>query len=91
MAAAPCTASIAGVLLIGVISSAMRLEGYTVNVINIVIGVLLVLSVISTSFLAWVSALTSGGGAEPASQGLVRAGAGKRSPTRVAPTKGETP
>ena len=57
---------IAGVLLIGVISSAMRLEGYTVNVINIVIGVLLVLSVISTSFLAWVSALTSGGGGRPA-------------------------
>ena len=51
---------IAGVLLIGVISSAMRLEGITVNVINIVIGVLLVLSVISTSFLAWVSAQTSG-------------------------------
>ncbi len=46
---------IAGVVLIGVISSAMRLEGQTVNVINIVIGVLLVLSVISTSFLAWAS------------------------------------
>ena len=46
---------IAGVLLIGVISSAMRLENQTVNVINIVIGVLLVLSVISTSFLSWVS------------------------------------
>ena len=46
---------LAGVVLIGVISSAMRLEGQTVNVINIVIGVLLVLSVISTSFLAWCS------------------------------------
>lgn len=46
---------IAGVLLIGVISSAMRLEGQTVNVINIVIGVLLVLSVISTNLLGWVS------------------------------------
>ena len=33
---------IAGVLLIGVISSALRLEDITVNVINIVIGVLLV-------------------------------------------------
>ena len=33
---------VAGVLLIGVISSAMRLESYTVNVINIVIGALLV-------------------------------------------------
>jgi rhamnose transport system permease protein len=50
---------IAGVVLIGVLSSAMRLESITVNVINIVIGVLLVLSVISTSFLAWVSALVS--------------------------------
>jgi rhamnose transport system permease protein len=50
---------IAGVLLIGVISSAMRLEGETVNKINIVIGVLLVLSVISTSFLAWASGLRS--------------------------------
>jgi rhamnose transport system permease protein len=44
---------IAGAILIGVISSAMRLESYTVNVINIVIGTLLVLSVMSTSFLAW--------------------------------------
>ncbi len=48
---------VAGVVLIGVISSAMRLESYPVNVINIVIGVLLVLSVISTSLLAWVSGL----------------------------------
>lgn len=46
---------IAGVLLIGVISSALRLEGVTVNVINIIIGLLLVLSVLSTSVLAWVS------------------------------------
>ncbi len=53
---------VAGVLLIGVLTSAMRLEGQTVNVINIVIGALLVLSVISTSFLAWVSARISGGG-----------------------------
>ena len=50
---------VAGVLLIGVISSAMRLDGQTVNVINIVIGVLLVLSVMSTSLLAWVSSLRS--------------------------------
>ncbi|WP_243058604.1 ABC transporter permease [Nocardioides sp. SR21] len=45
---------LAGAVLIGVISSAMRLESYTVNVINIVIGTLLVLSVMSTSLLAWV-------------------------------------
>ncbi|WP_281369019.1 ABC transporter permease [Nocardioides ungokensis] len=51
---------IAGVVLIGALSSAMRLESLTVNVINIVIGALLVLSVMSTSLLAWLSALTSG-------------------------------
>lgn len=46
---------IAGVVLIGVISSALRLEGVTVNVTNIIIGLLLVASVISTSVLTWVS------------------------------------
>jgi rhamnose transport system permease protein len=46
---------VAGVLLIGVISAALRLEGRTVNVINIVIGTLLVLSVISTRVIAWAS------------------------------------
>jgi rhamnose transport system permease protein len=46
---------IAGVVLIGVISSALRLEGVTVNVTNIIIGLLLVASVISTSVVAWVS------------------------------------
>jgi rhamnose transport system permease protein len=44
---------IGGVLLIGVVSSALRLENVTDNVINIIIGALLVLSVISTSVLAW--------------------------------------
>ncbi|MEZ0447076.1 ABC transporter permease [Cellulomonas sp. ICMP 17802] len=44
---------VAGVLLIGVISSALRLESVTVNVINIIIGALLVLSVISTSVVGW--------------------------------------
>jgi rhamnose transport system permease protein len=47
---------LAGVVLIGVISSALRLEGVTVNVTNIIIGSLLVLSVISTSVLARFSA-----------------------------------
>ena len=46
---------LAGVLLIGVLSSALRLLGVTVNVINIIIGLLLVASVVSTSVLAWVS------------------------------------
>ena len=49
---------IAGVLLIGVISSALRLDGITVNVINIIIGLLLVASVMSTRVLAWISAQT---------------------------------
>jgi rhamnose transport system permease protein len=56
---------VAGVLLIGVISSAMRLENQTVNVINIVIGVLLVASVMVTSLLgrarSWVSRARGGG------------------------------
>jgi rhamnose transport system permease protein len=39
----------------------MRLENQTVNLINIVIGVLLVLSVISTSFLSWASGLATRG------------------------------
>jgi rhamnose transport system permease protein len=69
---------IAGVFLIGVISSAMRLQGETVNLINIVIGALLVLSVISTSFLAWASGLRSGRG-WPWTRGPRPDGAGKRS------------
>jgi rhamnose transport system permease protein len=43
---------IAGVLLIGVIQRAMLLNGQTINIINITIGALLVLSVLSTSLLA---------------------------------------
>ncbi len=50
---------IAGVLLIGVLSSALRLQGTTVNVINIIIGVLLIASVMSTSVLAWFSNLNA--------------------------------
>ncbi|HEX2143204.1 MAG TPA: ABC transporter permease [Glycomyces sp.] len=47
---------IAGVLLIGAVSSAMRLEGQTVNAINIVIGVLLVASVVATPILSKAAA-----------------------------------
>jgi Ribose/xylose/arabinose/galactoside ABC-type transport systems, permease components len=43
---------IAGVLLIGFIGSALRLAGLTSDVISIVTGVLLVASVVTTSFLA---------------------------------------
>ena len=45
---------IAGVLLIGVLGSALRLAGVTSDVINIIPGVLLVLSVVSSSLLAWL-------------------------------------
>jgi len=45
---------IAGVLLIGVLGSALRLAGITSDVINIITGVLLVLSVVSSSLLAWL-------------------------------------
>jgi len=46
---------IAGVLLIGVLASALRLAGVTSDVINIITGVLLVLSVVSSSVLAWAA------------------------------------
>ncbi len=48
---------IAGVLLIGVLSSALRLQQTGADVIEIVIGVLLVLSVISTQLLDRLRAL----------------------------------
>ena len=47
---------IAGVLLIGVLGSALRLANVTSDVINIITGVLLVASVVSTSVLNWVRA-----------------------------------
>lgn len=69
---------VAGVILIGVLTSAMRLEGYTVNVINIVIGVLLVLSVMSTSFLAQVSArLSARGGRRPSGRSRTAPASGR--------------
>ena len=45
---------IAGVLLIGTLGSALRLASITSDVINIITGTLLVLSVVSTSFLTWL-------------------------------------
>ena len=45
---------IGGVLLIGVLASALRLGISASDVINIITGVLLVLSVVSSSILAWV-------------------------------------
>jgi rhamnose transport system permease protein len=60
----------------------MRLENYTVNVINIVTGVLLVLSVMSTSVLSYVSGLTSGRGG---GTGLLR----RRPPVAATPRTNE--
>jgi len=45
---------IAGVLLIGTLGSALRLASVTSDVINIITGLLLVASVVSTSVLAWL-------------------------------------
>jgi rhamnose transport system permease protein len=45
---------LAGVLLIGTLASALRLANVTSDVINIITGTLLVVSVVGTSFLAWL-------------------------------------
>jgi len=45
---------IAGVLLIGTLSSALRLAGVTSDIINVITGVLLILSVVSASLLGWL-------------------------------------
>ncbi|QWC86242.1 ABC transporter permease [Nocardioidaceae bacterium] len=77
---------IAGVLLIGVLSSALRLEGVTVNVINIVVGLLLVASVVSpvvierlgslrASLSRRLAARSSGSGAPTGSSSSSRSGA----------------
>ncbi|WP_019182137.1 ABC transporter permease [Microbacterium yannicii] len=47
---------IAGVLLIGTLGSALRLAGVTSDIINVITGVLLIVSVISSSLLAWLHA-----------------------------------
>jgi len=75
---------IAGVLLIGVVSSAMRLEGITVNVINIIIGLLLVASVMSPSVLAAVRTATTTR-RNPGATGPTNAPNGVGSPGKVHP------
>lgn len=54
-----------GVLLIGVLQEALQLENVSDNVINIVIGCLLVLSVISGSLLAWLGDIRAAAGRRP--------------------------
>jgi rhamnose transport system permease protein len=56
---------IAGVLLIGVLASALRLANVTSDVINIITGVLLVISVVSSSFLAWLRRQRQAPGGKP--------------------------
>ena len=56
---------IAGVLLIGVLASALRLANVTSDVINIITGVLLVISVVSSSFLAWLRTRRRAPGGKP--------------------------
>jgi rhamnose transport system permease protein len=46
---------LAGVFLIGVIASALRLDDYSANVIQIITGVLLIVSVVAPSLLGWIS------------------------------------
>ncbi|MDQ0644171.1 ABC transporter permease [Microbacterium murale] len=53
---------VAAVLLIGVLSSALRLAGVTSDVINIITGGLLVFSVVAASLLAWAHRLRSKAG-----------------------------
>ncbi len=45
---------IAGVLLIGTLSSALRLANVGSDIINVITGLLLIVSVVSASFLAWL-------------------------------------
>jgi len=45
---------IAGVLLIGTLSSALRLANVSSDIINVITGTLLVVSVVSASFLSWL-------------------------------------
>jgi rhamnose transport system permease protein len=50
---------VAGVLLIGVLQSALRLANVSSDAINIITGVLLIVSVLSPRFLAWTKGLRS--------------------------------
>ncbi|MGO1412456.1 MAG: ABC transporter permease, partial [Microbacterium sp.] len=50
---------IAAVLLIGALSSALRLSGVTSDIINIITGGLLIVSVVGASLFAWVKSKRS--------------------------------
>jgi len=71
--------AVAGVLLIGVIGSALRLADQSANVIQVVTGLLLVASVVGASLLGWL------GGR------LRRPGGGTRRRRQLAGTRSATP
>jgi rhamnose transport system permease protein len=73
---------IAGVLLIGTLSSALRLAGVSSDIINVITGLLLIVSVISSSFLAWLDRRRS----SAIGKKKGRAGGGD-SPSTSSPTK----
>jgi rhamnose transport system permease protein len=54
-----------GVFLIGVIGSALRLDDYSDNVIQIITGILLIVSVVAPSLLGWMGRTRRRGGARP--------------------------
>ncbi len=74
---------VAGVVLIGVLSSALRLQDVSSNVINIIIGLLLVMSVMSTSLLAgfssWRTKRVNRGAPDPDPELTPKAGVGDES------------
>ena len=60
---------LAGALLIGTLASALRLAGITSDVISVVTGTLLVLSVVTTSFLSWLQRTRAGAGRKRRAEG----------------------
>jgi rhamnose transport system permease protein len=54
-----------GVLLIGVIASALRLDDYSANVIQIITGILLIASVVAPSLLGWIGRTRSRAATRP--------------------------
>jgi rhamnose transport system permease protein len=71
---------IAAAFLIGALASALRLVNVTSDVINIITGTLLVISVVAASFLAWLQKARRRPGRPPAG-----AAAATKAPMDAAP------